>query len=202
MQDTLLPTVAYVGGPAELAYLAQAERVYERILGRMPVIVPRASFTVVDGPMERLLRKHELSLTEVCAGPQPLREKMASRYLPPDLAALFERTNAGLHRDVEALQAGLAKLDPTLVDAAKNSVNKMQYQLANLERKAKLAVQQRSDLIERDATRLEEALCPGRTLQERHQAGISLLARYGTGLLQQLYEAVSLDSAEHSIVSV
>ena len=50
VQDTLLPTAAYIGGTAEMAYMAQAQVVYEQILGRMPAILPRASFTMVEVP--------------------------------------------------------------------------------------------------------------------------------------------------------
>ena len=50
VQDYLLPTVAYIGGPAELAYLAQSKVIYDRLLGRMPVVTSRSSFTLVESP--------------------------------------------------------------------------------------------------------------------------------------------------------
>jgi bacillithiol biosynthesis cysteine-adding enzyme BshC len=201
LQDALLPTVAYVGGPSEVAYLAQAGPMYERVLGRMPVVVPRASFTILEPGMQRLLVKYGLSLADVCAGKQALRQKMALHYLPPDLTSLFERATATLRRDLEAIQGSLARLDPTLADAAKNSGQKMQYQLSSLERKASAAVQSRTDLIERDAARLENSLCPDRVLQERHYCGVSLLARHGPSLLAQLSEQISFDSADHQLVT-
>src|SRR5262249_9079302 len=46
VQDSILRAGAYIGGPAETAYLAQAEVIYAAILGRMPVAVPRAGFTI------------------------------------------------------------------------------------------------------------------------------------------------------------
>ncbi len=64
MQDTLLPTAAYIGGPAEVAYMAQAQVVYQEILGRMPAILPRASFTVVEPPVANLLGKYELDIRD------------------------------------------------------------------------------------------------------------------------------------------
>ncbi len=201
MQDALLPTVAYVGGPSEIAYLAQAAPVYQRVLGRMPVVVPRASFSILEPPIQRLLEKYALSLADVCAGKQSLRQKMALRCLPPDLTSIFERATSNLQQDLEAIQGSLARFDPTLVDAAKNSGQKMQYQLSNLERKAAAAVQNRTDLIERDAARLENSLCPDRVLQERHYCGVSLLARYGPSLLDQLSEQIFFDSANHRIVT-
>jgi uncharacterized protein YllA (UPF0747 family) len=201
MQDSLLPTVAYVGGPSELAYLAQAVPVYERILGRMPVVVPRASFTLVEPPVQRLLQKYGLTLQDVCSGKQVLRERMAARFLPPDLTAVFQKATAGLTSSLEELQSSLAKLDPTLADAAENSGRKMHYQLSTLERKAAQSVQSRTDQIERDAQRLENALYPQKNLQERFYSGISFLARYGTPLLDDIYGQVTSDCSNHQVAA-
>ena len=44
IQDTLLPTVAYIAGPAEVAYHAQTSLIYKKLLGRAPAILPRAEF--------------------------------------------------------------------------------------------------------------------------------------------------------------
>src|SRR5437899_189754 len=41
VQDYLLPTAAYIAGPAEIAYFALQEVVYAHLLGRMSVILPR-----------------------------------------------------------------------------------------------------------------------------------------------------------------
>src|SRR5262249_54591792 len=79
MQDLRVPTVADVGGPSEIVYLAQAAPLYSRMLGRMPVIFPRASFTVLDAASNRLLGKYGLSLLDLFTGRQALREKMAAR---------------------------------------------------------------------------------------------------------------------------
>jgi uncharacterized protein YllA (UPF0747 family) len=126
---------------------------------------------------------------------------MAARFFPEDLTRLFAKAGASLQENLEAIQKGLAKLDPTLVDAATNSGQKMQYQLASLERRAAAAVQNRSDQLERDAARLENNLYPEKMLQERLYSGISFLARYGTPLLDQLYAQISLHSGDHQVVT-
>ena len=69
MQDYLLPTAAYIGGPAELAYLAQAQVLYDRLLGRMPVAIARTGFTLLDSRATKLLDRYKLrsrSLTLWC----------------------------------------------------------------------------------------------------------------------------------------
>src|SRR6267378_4318124 len=58
VQDYLLPTVASIAGPTEIAYLAQAEVVYRQLLGRMPIVLPRAGFTLNDAKAGKLLRKY------------------------------------------------------------------------------------------------------------------------------------------------
>lgn len=201
MQDALLPTVAYVAGPSELAYLAQAGSIYQSVLGRMPVIFPRASFTILERPATRLLGKYGLTLLDVYAGKQLLREKMAARFLPEGLTDMFQKASKGLGERMEMLQKALAQVDPTLVDAAAQSARKMQYQLSGLERKATSAVQNRTEQVERDALRLENSLYPQKTPQERLFSGISFLARYGPQFLDQVYEAISLDSGDHQLVS-
>ncbi len=200
MQDLLLPTAAYVGGPSEVAYMAQASVVYQRILRRMPVIVPRASGTILDPASNRLFGKYELSFPDVFSGGQELREKLAARLLPADLAARFEKAEAHLQEDIKQIRQSLSRLDPTLVDAASNSGQKMQYQLSHLEKKAFAALQKRSDQIERDAMRLENNLFPGKHLQERLYGGMNFLARYGPSFLQALSEKLPVHSTGHHLL--
>ena len=202
MQDALLPTVAYVGGPSEIAYLAQAGAIYPKLLGRIPVFFPRASFTLLESFAGRLLSKYGLSLPDIFAGKQALRDKLAARYLPAELTELFKTTSTKLEAELQALQAALEKLDPTLADAAANSGKKMLYQISTLEHKAAAAIQKRSEQIERDALRLENLLFPHKTPQERLYNGINFLARHGTGVLKEICDAIPLHSGDHLIASL
>src|SRR5262249_27113637 len=76
VQDYLLPTVAYFGGPSEIAYFAQTHVLYKKLLGRMPVLLPRADFTLVDPKAERLLKKYRLEVEDIWCSPQTLRKRM------------------------------------------------------------------------------------------------------------------------------
>lgn len=199
MQDALLPTVAYVGGPAEIAYIAQAAPLYQRILGRMPVVLPRASATVLETPIQRLLGKYGLSIEDVFAGRQHLREKMAARFFSEDLTRRFRETTESLELQMTGIQEALLRLDPTLADAAKNGTHKMLYQLSSLERKAAASVQGKSDQVERDAARLENAIYPEKAMQERFYCAPSLLARFGMGLVEELHGALPAVPVDHQI---
>ena len=67
LQDYLLPTLAYIGGPAEIAYFAQVGVVYEKLLGRVTPILPRMSATLLEPRIERLLTKYGLESARTCS---------------------------------------------------------------------------------------------------------------------------------------
>jgi len=90
-QDFMLPTVAYVGGPGELAYFAQSAVLYDRLLGRMPVVLPRACFTLLDERSAKLLKRFGLSLTDLMTSQESLRERIARKLVPQQLGAEFEK---------------------------------------------------------------------------------------------------------------
>src|SRR5262249_57037470 len=60
VQDFLLPTVAYIGGPAEIAYFAQLRPNYSLLNRVEPVVLPRASFTLIEKRHAKTMAKYGL----------------------------------------------------------------------------------------------------------------------------------------------
>ena len=202
VQDYLLPTLAYTGGAAEVAYFAQAAVVYEKLLGRVTPILPRFSATLVETKAQRLLERYRTTLPDLFHGPEKLREILATRTLPTDLQGRFAEAKASLEKSLGAIRESLARLDSTLVDAASNAEEKMKYQLAQLEARAARAEAQRNEVITRHAESLSSALYPNKALQEREIAGVSFVARYGPSLLQNLYETIHTDCHDHQVIEI
>lgn len=202
IEDYLLPTLAYTGGAAEAAYFAQAGVVYESLASRVTPILPRFSATIVEPKTERLLEKHQIGITEVFGGPEPLRQQIATRNLPSDLQAAFESARLSFDSNFSAVKAKLEKLDKTLVDAAETARSKMQHQLEKLYSQAARAELQKGELVNRHAEILSESLYPNKGLQERSIGGIYFIARYGLDLLPQLYEAIHTNCPDHQILEL
>jgi len=203
VQDYLLPTVAYLGGPAEIAYFAQSSVVYEHVLGRMPVVLPRAGFTILDAKAEKLLQKYGLCIENLWAGPQELRRKMESVSVPPVLAENFDRDTAQMESTLAELGAQIERLDPTLAGAVSTARNKIAFQLEKLRRKAGRALDQKSGLLAEHEQFLENLLYPNKSLQSRELCFLPFLARWGMeGLseLQKLSDSETL--GEHRIVRI
>jgi len=202
IQDYLLPTLAYTGGSAEIAYFAQAAVVYEALLGRVTPLVPRFSATVVEAKPKALLERYGLRLPDLFQGPEALRELMAARTLPKELQSAFDQAEASLEKSVAAIREALARLDSTLVDSATNAASKMQHQLTQLRARAARAELRQTEVLSRHADLLSNSLYPDKALQEREIAGIYFIARHGGEFLRNLYDVIHLDCLDHQVITM
>lgn len=194
VQDTLLPTAVYIGGPAEVAYMAQAQVVYHRLLGRMPAILPRASFTIVEPPIARFLAQYGLEVRDLFAGPQHVRAAMEQKALSGALADRFDAAEQEVRKLLEAFEESLGRLDATLVDALRSTQSKMLHQFSQLKGKVARAASFRSGVLERHQRILLDSLYPNGVMQERTLCALPLLASCGPGLLDDLAALAALES--------
>jgi bacillithiol biosynthesis cysteine-adding enzyme BshC len=200
VEDYLLPTLAYVGGPAEIAYFAQAAVVYEELLGRVTPILPRLSATLVEPRLQRFLERYGLSPAETFRDPEHLRLLIAERALPGDVNASFDAAAQSVDGSMAAIEASLKHLDPTLVEAAERAGSKIRYQLERLRERAARAQLRRSEETAAHAASLSNALFPHKEPQERVIGAMSFLGRYGAQLLLTLYDAAKTGCPDHQVV--
>ncbi len=200
VQDTLLPTAAYIAGPAEIAYMAQTQVVYERLLGRMPAILPRASFTIVEPLLGRKLGKFGLKVSDVFRGRQLLRSRMEEKYLPRALTRRFDAGEKALRRLLKSYRSPLQKLDQTLIDALDSAESKMLYQFLKLKGKAGRAESVRRGVLGRYEGLMLDSLYPHKGLQERSLSPLPWMAQFGPALLDDLTRLASIDAHQHHVV--
>jgi bacillithiol biosynthesis cysteine-adding enzyme BshC len=203
VQDYLLPTVAYVGGPAELAYLAQSQVLYDKLLGRMPVAVARTAFTLLDSSAAHLMGEYGLTLQSFFqAQDGGVGELIAHRMMPEDLVAQFGVVREGSTGELDKLRADLAAFDPTLASALDKSRAKILYQISKLERKTSRELLRRTERIQAQADSLTGLVYPAKHVQERYYSILPFLAEHGLDLIASLYENVNLDCPDHRILVV
>ncbi len=201
LQDFLLPTAGYVAGPAEIAYFAQAERIYQRLGVRMPAILPRASFTIVEGKAARTMRKYAIRFEDLLAGRQHLRRKMECGNTGKGLERRFRLGEKALARLLGGLRRPVRQVDATLVGAVEMAQRKMIYQWQKLRRKTGRAAGAREGVLERDERTLLERLYPQRGLQERTLCFLPFLAAWGTPLLEELART-ALEGKQHQVIEL
>lgn len=200
-QDYMLPTVAYVGGPGELAYFAQSAVLYERLLGRMPVVAPRCGFTLLDARAEKLLQRFDLSFLDVMVHADALRQRIARKLVPEELRGRFTETSANAARLLNALTGELLGFDPTLAAAAAKSRAKILYQLEKLRRKTEREALRRDDQAAADAAYLRGLIYPEGHMQERLHSILPFLAQHGLDLVDRLYAQARPDCPDHRVLT-
>jgi bacillithiol biosynthesis cysteine-adding enzyme BshC len=200
IQDTLLPTVAYVGGPAEIAYHAQTSLLYKKLLGRAPVILPRAGFTIVAAHVTNLLKKYNLGIQDVLGGRHRLHAKMEAEALPEALTARFDEGEQTIKTLLEGMREPLARLDQTLSGALDTVSEKMLYQFNGLRSKAGRAEGFRTGVLNTHENEIANSLLPNNALQERSLSFLPFLASEGSELLDHLDRHIKIGSGEHCVM--
>lgn len=202
MQDSLLPTAAYIGGPAELAYLAQSEVLYQALLGRMPVAAPRSGFTLLDDRARKLMTRYGITLTDCFHGEAKLKQRVASRLIPESLEITFEDVASEIRNSLDRLYRELHAFDPSLGEALTKSRAKILYQLAKNQSKAGREALRRNARVDESAAHLSSLVYPERHLQERLYSILPFLARHGFDLIDTLYENVQPGCPDHLLLTV
>jgi bacillithiol biosynthesis cysteine-adding enzyme BshC len=202
VQDYLLPTAVFVGGPAELAYLAQSAVLYDLLHGRMPVVMPRAGFTLLDARAAKLLQRYELDVPGCLVPLSELQEHIARCMTPPELQQRFDSEGAVIDAALGRINDALAAFDSTLGEAFERSSRKINYQLAKIRAKAARESLLRNERSSGDAQRLANLIYPQKTAQERFYCTLPFLAQYGNGLLDRVYEAIDSDCLDHQVITI
>jgi bacillithiol biosynthesis cysteine-adding enzyme BshC len=202
VQDSMLPTVAYIGGPAEVAYLAQSAAIYDRLLGRMPVAMPRAGFTVLDERTEKLMERYGIALRDLFHGAEPLRDRIAAQLVPTSVRGAAAQARETVESSLARLRSELTAFDPTLAGAADRSLRKIRYQLDKIDRKTGREALRRDERAARDGASIYGLIYPERHLQERLYSFLPFLAKHGLGLTERIYEEIQLDCPDHRLMVV
>jgi uncharacterized protein YllA (UPF0747 family) len=200
IQDYLLPTIAYVGGAAEIAYFAQSEVLYRELLGRVTPVLPRGSTTLIEPGVARMLEKFQLQPLDAFVPVEQLRMEIAVRALPTGVQHSFDEVRDKVEAGLAKLEQEVAHVDPTLLGAAENAANKMRYQLRRLSERAARAHLRKQAEMDRQLRRISNSLYPNDNLQERELGSIYFLAKHGIGILNTLHTALRTDTADHQLI--
>jgi bacillithiol synthase len=200
VHDFLLPTIAYYGGAAEIAYFAQTSEVYRLLERPITPILPRSSLTMVERHAGRLLEKYGLSLVDLFAGLENVLARVVEEHLGTETAKSFENTEESVNDKLDDLREQLRNIDPTLADALETGRRKINYQLEGLRTRFHRAQMTRDEAAHRQLQRAFEQLYPNKELQERHINVTSLLARHGRYVVDWIYNAINIGSNDHQIV--
>lgn len=201
-QDFLFSTSAQIGGPAEIAYLAQSTVLFERILGRQTPPLPRFSATLIEPSVANLLRKHEISLDQVFAeeNAASLALRLAARSMPPETKKKLAAAGNAMDEELTTLVDWMQSQDKGLGQSADTAAGKIRYQMNRLRTLAANFQLQRESTLSRHAESIVQAIAPGGVPQERVHGAAYYFARYGLDLAATLCEQAANPCPGHSAI--
>lgn len=202
VQDTIFPTVCYVAGPNELAYLGQLRAVYEAFGVPMPLMQLRATATVLDSAGVRFLTRHRVPLPSLEAQDEHALNELLRALLPASVERSMQDAERDIAARMEAVIRAVPAIDPTLEGAARSTLGRMQHDLKALGGKIVSAAKRRDDTLRRQFQHVRAQAFPGGEPQERRVSFVSFLNKYGPGFVDRLADDLPVDAGTHWVVTV
>ncbi len=202
VQDTIFPTVCYVAGPNELAYLGQLKGVYAAFGVPMPLMQPRATATVLDSAAVRFLTRYKVPLASLEAQDEHALNDLLRSQLPPAVERSMQEAEAEIAARMGAVIASVPAIDPTLEGAARSTLGKLQHDLRALSGKIVQAAKRRDETLRRQFQNVRGQAFPSGTPQERGVGFVSFLNKYGPVFVERLASELPIDAGTHWIVTI
>ena len=202
VQDTLFPTICYVAGPNELAYLGQLREVYSHFGVPMPLMYQRATATITDSATMRFLGKYDLPLEALQPQGEAVLNQLLEDQLPPSVEQSITQASHLIEERMAAVAAAVPLIDPTLEGTVKSTLGRMQHDLHTLHNKVIQAAKRRDETMRRQFQRSQALTFPNGHPQERELGFVWFNNRYGPALVDRLLEDLPLEMGYHWVLTI
>jgi bacillithiol biosynthesis cysteine-adding enzyme BshC len=202
VQDTLFPTICYVAGPNELAYLGQLREVYKHFDVPMPLMYQRATATIADSATIRFLAKYEMPLEALQPQGEAVLNQLLEDQLPPSVEQSITQASHLIAERMAAVAGAVPQIDPTLEGTVKSTLGRMQHDLHTLHNKVIQAAKRRDETLRRQFQRSQTLAFPNGHPQEREIGFVWFNNRYGPVLVDRLLEDLPLEMGYHWLLTI
>ena len=193
VESVVFPTLAYVGGPGEMAYFGQIAAYFAAHGIGMPIVFPRWAAMPVEAKVRKVLDKFDLEPDRLQQPFHELAGEIARDGTPPEVRAALGKLRGAVAQGVSELQSVTTPVDPTLKGPVQHVRSQAFAALDELERKVTQAVKRESEIALNQLEKARVHLFPEGKPAERVHSPFYFLARYGSGFLDALYERFEID---------
>ena len=199
--DAVLPVVASVLGPGEMAYQAMLKPLYELFELGQPLLYPRQSYTIVARREADRLATYHASLRDVLTEQLDL-DVVLDNLVPARERALFDAARCGIEQALEPLLPYVEDIEPGLTRTWAQTVAHSTRSLAKLEQHAVKARTRQLGFSKGELRRLQNALLPRGRPQERVLPLAHFMNRHGPGFIEAMFEVGELGDFGHHVVTM
>lgn len=201
-QDYLFPTIAYVAGPSEISYFAQFKPLYAHFGIPEPIIYPRASATIIEDRIQKVIDKYNLKPEDFFSDIDFLKKRVSNSISDFKADELFSNTYGTVSESLTSLKDGLESIDPTLLPAMENTLSKMQHALNGLKEKTIAAQNRKYEISLRQLDKVSLSIFPHTSMQEREMNIFYYLNKYGLEFIRWLRGELVIDKFMHQFIHI
>jgi bacillithiol synthase len=202
VQDTLFPTICYVAGPNELAYLAQLREVYAAFGIPMPLMQQRATATIVDSNAMKFLTRHNLAFETLRAQDEAALNELLQAQLPATVEASVQEALRAIEDRMSDIAREVTQVDATLEGAARSTLTRMQDDLKKLHAKIIQAAKRKDETLRRQFHHARGLVFPGGHPQEREIGFVYFLNKFGPALVERLADDLPVEMGQHWVMTI
>lgn len=201
-QDTLLPTIAYVAGPSELAYFAQYNTLYKEFGIPEPIIFPRVSLTIIEEKIEKIFTRFSLQPLDFFGNIEFLKQQVAEQISDLKAEEFFETAEHSTKESLDELKPAIQAIDPTLLPAVDHTLEKIHSHLNILKEKTIAAQKRQHEVSLRQIDKAAMNLFPSSDFQERQVNILYFLNKYGLEFVRWLSKEIQIDKPKHQLLQI
>lgn len=202
VQDHLLPTFAYVGGPSEIAYFGQFKKIYEFFGIPEPLIVPRPFITILEKKIKKAVDKYGLTMEHVFSKKGGVVDEIASAGSEKSVASEIGLFSIKFRQHFEEIEKNLVSVDASLKGAAETAWDKIDKAVKVLKDKTVDAEKRKNELTYSQLGKAVRHIFPNDQFQEREINALYYLNKYGPAFLDTVYEKMDVSGDGHQVIDL
>jgi bacillithiol biosynthesis cysteine-adding enzyme BshC len=200
-QDYLLPTAAYIGGPAEISYFAQLKPAYKHYDLTMPVIYPRLSVTIIENKISKFMNNYGLKLEDIFHH-NFLVSKVAEKITEVNIDDEISKFTDEINKIFYDLRNITVKVDQTLLNTADNIKEKTKQSLEIFKNKLINAQARKSEITTVQIDKVTNNIYPKQILQERIINILYFLNKYDEQFIKKLFYETDENEFSHQVIEM
>ena len=189
VEAAMLPTIAYVGGPGELAYFPQCDPVYTALGVTPQARVPRWSARIIETKVQKVLDKYAIRPDDLGLPEGQLAARLVREALPPETRESIRALRLTIDAQYDQIRDAAVAVDPTLRKPVESQRGQALAGLADVEKRIVHHLKQQNDVLVQQLDKARVNLFPRGKPQERVLGAVPFLIRYGPAFLEQLVGA-------------
>lgn len=186
-QQKILPNLAYIGGPGEIAYWLEYKRMFDFHKISFPVLIPRNFALLLDSKSEQQLQKLGFTVPDLFKDTELLVKEFVNKNASAALSLAEEEQQLSNLFAVIATKATL--VDPTLKGSVEAELQKALNSLKNIESKLVRAEKQKQETSINQIKKLKDKFFPTDSLQERYDNITPYYLKAGKQMIDDLKDA-------------